>query len=76
MQGGLTPRPPDPLKGGEEGVGLHPGGVEAAVEVHGGAGGSHGGEAVTTGPAILAAVALNSGAVGGTSTSGQELDCR
>ena len=70
MEGGLPPSPTDPLEGGEEGVGLHPGGLEAAVVVHVGVGGGHGGEAVTTGPAILAGVALNSGAVGETSTSG------
>ena len=70
VEGGLPPRPPDPLEGGKEGVGLCPGVVEAVVVVHVGVGGGHGGEAVTTGPAILAGVALKLGPAGETSTSG------
>ena len=49
---------PHPSKGGVQGVGLGPVGVEAG-EVHGVGGGGHGGEAATTRPAILAACSLS-----------------
>ena len=62
-EAGLAADGPDPPEGGVEGVGLSPVGVEAVV-VHGG---GHGVGSFTTGPAILSACCLNSGAVEGTS---------